>query len=65
MTKRFSVWMLVVLLLLILLIGCTKKKTGVQPAVPVEVVKVTTGGMTESIDVVGSLLPKQQTDVKA
>ncbi len=65
MTKRFSIWMLVVLLLPILFLGCTKKKTGVQPAVPVEVVKVTTAGMTESIDVVGSLLPKQQTDVKA
>jgi len=57
--------MLVVLLLQILFLGCTKKKTGVQPAVPVEVVKVTTAGMTESIDAVGSLLPKQQTDVKA
>jgi RND family efflux transporter MFP subunit len=65
MTKRFSIWMSVVLLLPILFLGCTKKKTGIQPAVPVEVVKVTVAGMTESIDVVGSLLPKRQADVKA
>jgi len=66
MTKRLSTWIFFVLLVpAILLTGCSKKKTGVQPAVSVETVKVAAADMTESTDVVGSLLAKHQTDVKA
>ncbi len=66
MTKRLSMLILFALLIpALLLTGCSKKKTGVQPAVSVEVVKVAEADMTESTDVVGSLSAKHQTDVKA
>jgi membrane fusion protein (multidrug efflux system) len=64
MAKRLYIWILFVFLAGTLLIGCSEKKAGVQPPVSVEVVKVAAADMTQSIDVVGSLSPKFQADVK-
>jgi membrane fusion protein (multidrug efflux system) len=64
MAKKLYLWILFVFLAGTLLIGCSEKKTGIQPPVSVEVVKVATADMTQSIDVVGSLSPKFQADVK-
>jgi membrane fusion protein, multidrug efflux system len=65
MAKRHYIWILYIFLTAILLSGCSEKKAVVQPPVSVEVVKVASAEMTQSIDVVGSLAPKFQTDVKA
>ena len=65
MAKRFYIWILFVFLAGTLLPGCSEKKAVVQPPVSVEVVKVAAAEMTQSIDVVGSLSPKFQADVKA
>jgi RND family efflux transporter MFP subunit len=65
MAKRFYMCILFVLLTGTLLPGCSEKKAVVQPPVSVEVVKAATAEMTQSIDVVGSLSPKFQADVKA
>jgi membrane fusion protein, multidrug efflux system len=65
MTKRLCIWILCIFLAGTLSPGCSEKKAVVQPAVSVEVVKVASTEMTESIDVVGSLSPKFQADVKA
>jgi membrane fusion protein (multidrug efflux system) len=64
MAKKLYLWILFVFLAGTLLIGCSEKKAGIQPPVSVEVVKVATADMTQSIDVVGSLSPKFQADVK-
>ena len=65
MAKRFYIWILFVFLAGPYLSGCSEKKAVVQPPVSVEVVKVTAAEMTQSIDVVGSLSPKFQADVKS
>jgi membrane fusion protein (multidrug efflux system) len=64
MAKRLFIWMLFVFLAGNLLPGCSEKKAGIQPPVSVEVVKVAAADMAQSIDVVGSLSPKFQADVK-
>jgi membrane fusion protein, multidrug efflux system len=64
MAKRYSIWTLLIFLTVTLVSGCSEKKAVVQPAVSVEVVKVAAADMTQSIDVVGSLSPKFQADVK-
>ena len=65
MAKRLYIWILFIFLAGTLLPGCSEKKAVVQPPVSVEVVKVAAAEMTQSIDVVGSLSPKFQADVKA
>jgi membrane fusion protein (multidrug efflux system) len=65
MAKKLYLWILFIFLAGALLPGCSQKKAVVQPPVSVEVVKVATADMTQSIDVVGSLSPKFQADVKA
>ena len=65
MAKKYYVWILFIFLAATLLPGCSEKKAVVQPPVSVEVVKVAASEMTQSIDVVGSLSPKFQADVKA
>ena len=65
MAKKYYVWILFIFLAATFLPGCSEKKAVVQPPVSVEVVKVAASEMTQSIDVVGSLSPKFQADVKA
>ena len=64
MAKRLFIWILFVFFAGALLPGCSEKKAVVQPPVSVEVAKVATAEMTQSIDVVGSLSAKFQADVK-
>jgi membrane fusion protein, multidrug efflux system len=63
--KKLYIWILFVFMAVTFLSGCSDKKPVVQPPVSVEVVKITEAEMTQSIDVVGSLSPKFQADVKA
>jgi RND family efflux transporter MFP subunit len=65
MAKKLYIWILFVFMAATCLSGCSDKKPVVQPPVSVEVVKITAAEMTQSIDVVGSLSPKFQADVKA
>lgn len=65
MFKKFYCCILLLILVLLIFTACTKKNPGVQPAVPVEAIKIVAAEMTDSIDVVGSLSPKFQADVKA
>ena len=64
MAKRLFIWILFVFFAGALLPGCSEKKAVIQPPVSVEVAKVATAEMTQSIDVVGSLSAKFQADVK-
>ena len=65
MAKKLYIWILFIFMAAICLSGCSDKTPVVQPPVSVEVVKITAAEMTQSIDVVGSLSPKFQADVKA
>lgn len=65
MAKKLYIWILFIFMAAICLSGCSDTKPVVQPPVSVEVVKITAAEMTQSIDVVGSLSPKFQADVKA
>ena len=65
MAKKLYIWILFIFMAATCLSGCSDKKPVVQPPVSVEVVKITAAEMTQSIDVVGSLSPKFQADVKA
>lgn len=62
--KRIST-MLVLLALALLAAGCSKKQTtSVKPAVAVELATAATAGLTEGIEVTGTLEPKYSADVK-
>lgn len=62
--KRISI-MLVLLALALLVAGCSKKQTtSAKPAVAVELATAATAGLTEGIEVTGTLEPKYSADVK-
>lgn len=65
MVRKSHYWMFLLVLLPLTFTACSKKNSSVQPAVAVEAVTVAAAEMTESIDVVGSLSPKFQADIKA